>query len=116
MIKAVFFDIDGTLVSFNTHKVPESTMKAFELLHEKGIKTFVATGRHPSIMSLGNNLDQLKFDGYVTLNGQYCFNDKEIIYKNSISPEDIKNLIEFLKDYPHPCGFVEGDGGCILII
>ena len=28
MIKAVFFDIDGTLVSFNTHKVPESTMKA----------------------------------------------------------------------------------------
>ena len=39
MIKAVFFDIDGTLVSFNTHKVPESTMKAFELLHEKGIKT-----------------------------------------------------------------------------
>ena len=43
MIKAIFFDIDGTLVSFNTHKVPKSTMKAFELLHEKGIKTFVAT-------------------------------------------------------------------------
>ena len=43
MIKAIFFDIDRTLVSFNTHKVPKSTMKAFELLHEKGIKTFVAT-------------------------------------------------------------------------
>ena len=24
MIKAIFFDIDGTLVSFKTHKIPES--------------------------------------------------------------------------------------------
>ena len=26
MIKAIFFDIDGTLVSFNTHKIPDSTI------------------------------------------------------------------------------------------
>lgn len=41
------------------------------------------------------------------------FNDKEIIYKNSISPEDIKVLLNF-KDYPHPCGFVEGEGGMYI--
>lgn len=27
-IKAVFFDIDGTLVSFDTHLVPESSRRA----------------------------------------------------------------------------------------
>ena len=27
MIKAVFFDIDGTLVSFKTHVVPKSTVR-----------------------------------------------------------------------------------------
>ena len=32
MIKAVFFDIDGTLVSFKTHVVPKSTLHAIELL------------------------------------------------------------------------------------
>ena len=31
MIKAVFFDIDGTLVSFKTHVVPKSTLHAIEL-------------------------------------------------------------------------------------
>ena len=46
MIKAVFFDIDGTLVSFKTHVVPKSTLHAIELLKKKGIKVFIATGRH----------------------------------------------------------------------
>ena len=36
MIKAVFFDIDGTLVSFKTHKLPDSTVRALDLLREKG--------------------------------------------------------------------------------
>ena len=40
MIKAVFFDIDGTLVSFKTHVVPKSTLHAIELLKKKGIKEF----------------------------------------------------------------------------
>ena len=46
MIKAVFFDIDGTLVSFKTHTIPQSTLDALALLREKGIKVFIATGRH----------------------------------------------------------------------
>lgn len=29
-IKALFFDIDGTLVSFDTHKIPQSTVDALE--------------------------------------------------------------------------------------
>ena len=28
MVKAVFFDIDGTLVSFRTHRMPDSTVAA----------------------------------------------------------------------------------------
>ena len=60
MIKAIFFDIDGTLVSFKTHKVPQSTIDALNLLREKGIKIFIATGRHPSIIGLGNNINELK--------------------------------------------------------
>ena len=37
MIKAVFFDIDGTLLSFTTRKIPESTLKALHILKEKGV-------------------------------------------------------------------------------
>ena len=45
MIKALFFDVDGTLVSFNTHKVPESTIEALREAHKRGVKLFTATGR-----------------------------------------------------------------------
>ena len=45
MVKAIFFDIDGTLVSFKTHDVSDSTKKALKLLKDNGIKIFIATGK-----------------------------------------------------------------------
>lgn len=108
MIKAVFFDVDGTLVSFKTHRVPQSTLEAIKKLQAKGIKVFVATGRHPSILTEGNNVHEIDFDGFVTLNGQYCFTkDRKVIYENNICREDIVALLEFLKENRFPCAFVE---------
>ena len=79
MIKAVFFDIDGTLVSFHTHRVSEATRQAIRQLRTQGIKVFIATGRHLQVI---NNLGDLEFDGYVTLNGSCCYIGKTVnIYK-----------------------------------
>ena len=35
MTKALFFDIDGTLVSFETHRIPPSTIEALEAATQK---------------------------------------------------------------------------------
>ena len=82
MIKALFFDIDGTLVSFNTHEIPSSTLAAIAEAKAKGIKIFIATGRPKAII---NNLTALQerelIDGYITMNGGYCFVGDEVIYK-----------------------------------
>lgn len=106
MIKAVFFDIDGTLVSFKTHEVPQSTIEALDLLQKKGIKVFIATGRHYTSI---NNLGDLKFDGYVTLNGGYCFaGEDKVIYKHSIPDRDIEALIRYMEtEESFPCAFVQ---------
>ncbi|MGP1486860.1 MAG: HAD family hydrolase, partial [Peptostreptococcus stomatis] len=48
MTKAIFFDIDGTLLSMKTHKVRESTRRSLEELRKKEIKLFLATGRSPA--------------------------------------------------------------------
>lgn len=49
MIKALFFDIDGTLVSFNTHQIPQSAIQAITRAKEKGIKIYISTGRPLSL-------------------------------------------------------------------
>lgn len=106
MIKAVFFDIDGTLLSHTTYSVPESTKKALKLLKEKGVLTFIATGRHISELR-GLPLDDLEFDGYITLNGQYCFNKEGMIYGLPIDQEDINQMIQYVDEHKMPCIFVE---------
>ena len=104
MIKAIFFDIDGTLVSFKTHRVPESTKQALKELREKGIKVFIATGR-PKLLI--NNLEDLEFDGYITLNGAHCFTaDHKDIYKGLIPAEDIERVVEYTKSHDYPFVFV----------
>ena len=70
MIKAVFFDIDGTLVSFKTHRIPLAVRNAIEALRRQEIKVFIATGRHWRVI---NNLEGLDFDGFITLNGSCCY-------------------------------------------
>ena len=107
MIKAIFFDIDGTLLSHKTNSVPASTVRALELLRQKGILTFIATGRNYHELPRIAPLQGLSFDGAVTLNGQYCRNDREVLYRNPIDPSDIATLIRFLEEHPHPALFVE---------
>ena len=109
MIKAVFFDVDGTLLSHKTNSVPDSARRALQALREKGILTFLATGRHISMLQRMQPLEGLRFDGIVSLNGQYCRNEQGIICHCPIDPADIALLLSFLKENPHPCILVEED-------
>lgn len=36
--KAIFFDVDGTLVPFGSHSIPEEVKKCIRIAREKGIK------------------------------------------------------------------------------
>lgn len=107
MIKALFFDIDGTLVSFKTHEIPASAIEVIATAKAKGIKIFIATGRPKAII---NNLSALQsrqlIDGYVTMNGGYCFVGNEVIYKKSIPTEDVRTLARLSDEKNFPCIFV----------
>ena len=104
MVKAIFFDIDGTLISFRTHEIPASTREALVALRERGVKLFIASGRHPlDIFPCVN----FPFDGYVALNGGLCMTrEGEVIFRREIDRGDIERLIEWQR----------GDGrfACVL--
>lgn len=94
MIKAVFFDIDGTLLSHTDMTVSVSTRDAIRQLQEKGIRCLIATGRHVSELDMLPVKD-IKFDGYITLNGQVCYDsNKKCIYSDPISGEDKTRLLD----------------------
>lgn len=109
MIKAVFFDIDGTLISFNTHKVPESTKEALNKLREKGIKLFLATGRSPMWLDMIKEMVEFEFDGYVMINGQYCIIDDEKVHSVKIPLESLEKLVPYIEENKISCEFVELD-------
>lgn len=107
MTKALFLDIDGTLVSFNTHRIPSSTIEALEIAHTKGYKIFIATGRPKTII---NNLSELQnrnlIDGYITMNGAYCFVGDTVVYKKAIQPKEVQAVADFCKKNGFSCFFV----------
>ena len=116
MIKAVFFDVDGTLLSHTTKSVPQSTRRALTLLREKGIAAVVATGRHMSeLMRLP--VKDISFDSYITLNGQLCLDgEKRLLSGCPIDQEDLARLITRFEERKIPLMLVEEDGMYINFI
>lgn len=104
MVESVFFDIDGTLVSFKTHQVPESTKKAIRELRAKGVKVFVATGRMLSMLGV---LDDIEFDGYITYNGGCCVDgQRREIFSHPVPVEQLEALSAHLKKDHFPVSYM----------
>ncbi len=91
-IKALFFDIDGTLVSFQTHRIPQSTVDALEQAKARGVKVYISTGRPVPLIT---NLSQIEhlIDGYITTNGAHCFVGDHLVCKCPISPSDVEKVL-----------------------
>ncbi|MDR2233533.1 MAG: Cof-type HAD-IIB family hydrolase [Tannerella sp.] len=110
-IKAVFFDIDGTLVSFKTHTIPPATKAAVNRLRDNGIKVIIATGRAKKDLI---NLEDIVFDGYITCNGAYCIDYKgDVIARHPISKESMERLYVHLQEKPFSCTFQTETGNFI---
>lgn len=94
MIKALFLDIDGTLVSFNTHRIPTTTITALEEAKARGVLIFIATGRPLAIINNLHDIEHL-IDGYITANGAHCFIGTEDVLCMPIPAGDVERMIAF---------------------
>ena len=107
MIKAAFFDVDGTLLSYRTGRVPTGTREAIEKLQQKGIACIVATGRHISQLEKLPVAD-IPFDAYLTLNGQLMLDrEKRVLFGSPITGKSRDFLVKAFDAHTFPAVMVE---------
>lgn len=109
MNKAVFFDIDGTILAVGggTKKITPRVQTAMKKLQAAGDKIFIATGRpYPFLYE---ELLNFGFDGFVLSNGAAVLVGGEVIFKSALDIEGVKkicaiadseNVEYFLDSYP----------------
>lgn len=113
-IKAVLFDVDGTLYPFGKKEMPQSTINALNLLRARGIRLFVATGRHPAMLT--DLRKTFTFDGYISLNGQYAWAGEEVVRSVPLAKSDLAQFVCELDHMPFSCIFLEIGGGYANVV
>lgn len=103
-MKAIFFDIDDTLIDKETHTLPESAKLAIEKLAADGHFIGVATGRARYFADWV--IDQLPISACVTINGQYVEVLGEKIYDLPIPTADVEAVIAFCAEHDFAFGCI----------
>lgn len=91
-VKAIFLDMDGTILHEN-NKASNYTKDVVDELREKGFKVFLATGRSYS------EIHQLvpegfKVDGIISSNGTTGEIEDQNLFKHSLSLEQVKKNVK----------------------
>lgn len=94
-IKAVFFDIDGTLLN-DRKNVSRTTQQAIAELKNQGIFVGLATGRGPAFVA--PFMENLGLDFAVTYNGQYIVSRDRVIYQNQLPKSTVYRLIKYAQE------------------
>ena len=95
MTKAVFFDIDGTILD-KEHGIPELTPRvqnALRSLQKQGHYIFIATGRPYSFMQ--KDILDFGFNGFVMSNGALDMLDGKVLFQSELDSKAVKKMCDF---------------------
>ena len=93
MKKAVFFDIDGTLIDWvnGLMEIRPKVKESIRKLQENGHYAFIATGRPYAF--LDKTLLEFGFDGFVLTNGAHVKIKDKTIYKEALDKNFVKEVV-----------------------
>ncbi|MFS0857509.1 Cof-type HAD-IIB family hydrolase [Paenibacillus taichungensis] len=92
MIKIVFMDVDGTLLSEKDRSLSPSTEESIRQLVRRGIQVVLVTGRP---YNLCGDFRKLGIDTMISANGALIKSGEEVIHKSVLSARMVKEFSEF---------------------
>ncbi|MDY5846655.1 MAG: Cof-type HAD-IIB family hydrolase [Bariatricus sp.] len=95
MGQALFFDIDGTILSEITKKIPDSTYRALERAKKNGHLLFINSGR--TRCALPRMIEEMPFDGYLCGCGIYLTYNNEVFYEKHLPVEKANAIAKMAK-------------------
>lgn len=114
MIKAAFFDVDGTLIPQGCYQLSDTLREDLLALRAAGTKLFLATGRNQRDLENTGMLRDVVFDAYLTMNGNRCF-DANGLYRNvTIDRGDLEAACKVLREHPELIAIMETERGNFL--
>lgn len=99
MIRAVFLDVDGTMVSFDKHTISDATLESLYALQRNGIKVVVASGR-PIYMI--DNVRGFPFDAWIGCNGAHAIIDGETVCSVPVNRDSVVRMTEIAMEQGIP--------------
>lgn len=94
--KLILIDVDGTLCTHDG-SILDSTKTAIKKAHEQGHLLYLCTGR--AVAEIVDEIAALGFDGIVASSGGYIEADGKTIKHESISTDDVKDIIQYYHEH-----------------
>ncbi|WP_458125948.1 Cof-type HAD-IIB family hydrolase [Paenibacillus sp. Z3-2] len=102
MIKAVFFDVDGTLLSEVDRGLSPRTAESIKDLIRNGIHVVLVTGRP---LNLCEEFQSLGIDTIISANGALTKAGNEVIHKSVLSAQMVREFSEFAELHGHSISY-----------
>lgn len=98
MKKAIFFDIDGTLLDYmdGITDITPKVKQAINSLQEEGHYVFIATGRPYAFLS--KSILDFGFNGFILANGAHVIINNKTIFSEYLDKSFVRNLVEELEN------------------
>jgi Cof subfamily protein (haloacid dehalogenase superfamily) len=105
--KAVFLDVDGTLID-DYGRVPASAARAVREARTNGHLVFLCTGR--SMVELTPTVLDVGFDGFVVASGAYVQVGSDVLEHKRLTPEAVRHVADYFDAHGGGYYFQANDG------
>lgn len=114
-IKAIFFDVDGTLYWHNIQDVMETSKEALKKLHENGYKVGIATSRCTyEFKNTTAFLREFPFDGMIFDGGALIKEKGKVVYQNAVEQDDVELIMNYAKQNDLSVRYSTQDGNYFI--